>query len=151
LLALGAIATASTEFARETVRKPYVIGGHMYSNGVRISDVPKFNQDGYLTSSLWTVGTDRMSRGEAMFRGQCMSCHTRTGYRSMSRLLQGRDEKGIVKLLELLHKPTTDSAYVKYMPPLVGTPEEIDALAGYLTTLSKPTEPATTTDKVAKR
>ncbi|MCW5943124.1 MAG: cytochrome ubiquinol oxidase subunit I [Fimbriimonadaceae bacterium] len=151
LLALGAVATASTEYARETVRKPYVIGGHMYSNGVRVRDVERLNQEGYLSQSMWTPDTTRLARGEAMFRGQCMSCHTRDGYRSITRLLQNRDEKNIVKLLDLLHKPTKDSTYVRYMPPLVGTDEERDALAGYLATLSKPlAAPTTTTAKVAK-
>lgn len=143
LLALGAVATASTEYARETVRKPYVIGSHMYSNGVRVHDVDRLNREGFLTASMWTPGMDRLTRGEAMFRGQCVSCHTREGYRSMTRLLQGRDEKNIVKLLEMLHNPPKDSTYVKYMPPLVGLPDEIDALAGYLATLSKPSHDST--------
>lgn len=148
LLALGAVATASTEYARETVRKPYVIQSHMYSNGVRVRDVQKLNQQGFLTESMWTAGPERLQRGEAMFKGQCMSCHTRTGYRSMTRLLQGRDEKNIAKLLEMLHNPPADSTYVRYMPPLVGKPEEIDALAGYLATLSNPS--GSTTGAVAR-
>ena len=134
---LAAIATASTEYARETIRKPYVIGQHMYSNSVRKTEVDRFNADGYLTKSMWTpVGADAMARGHAMFRGQCMSCHTVDGYRSMHRLLQARDEKAIRKLLDMLHKPTADSMYVKYMPPLVGTDAEIDDLAAYLATVS---------------
>lgn len=144
LLALGAIATASTEYARETIRKPYVIGSHMYSNGVRVNQVATYNQSGYLTNSLWTTGTDQLSRGEAMFRGQCMSCHTRNGYRSMTRLLQGRDPKNIAKLLEMLHNPPADSTYKHYMPPLVGNQSEIDDLAAYLSTLSVPQKGATT-------
>lgn len=150
LLALGAVATASTEYARETVRKPYVIEGHMYSNGVRVRDVQKLNTEGYLTQSMWTSGTDTRARGEAMFRGQCMSCHTRNGYRSMSRLLQGRDEKNIVKLLQMLHTPPTDSTYVKYMPPLVGKPDEIEALASYLATLSRPSGETAAVAKATK-
>lgn len=139
VMALAVVATASTEFARETLRKPYVIGSHMYSNGVRKSEVARYNVEGYLTRSIWrSAGESRLEAGHAMFRGQCMSCHTVSGYRAMSRLLQGRDEKNIVKLLDLLHNPTPDSNYVKYMPPLVGKPEEIDALAGYLATLSNP-------------
>lgn len=139
ILGLGVVATASTEYARETLRKPYVIGSHMYSNGVRKVDVPKYNADGYLTASMWTADpNDRLAVGQAMFRGQCMSCHTEKGYRSMNRLLQGRDEKNIRKLLELLHNPTPDSMYVKYMPPLVGKPEEIDALATFLAGVSRP-------------
>lgn len=137
LLGLGAIATASTEYARETIRKPYVIEGHMYSNGVRIRDVEKLNQTGYLAGSIWTPKTaDSTTLGEAMFRGQCMACHTRTGYRSMTKLLQKRDLKAINQLLETLHRPPADSPYRKYMPPLVGTDEEVRDLADYLVTLS---------------
>lgn len=137
ILVLGAVATASTEYARETVRKPYVIGQHMYSNGVRVRDVDKLNREGYLTASMWKTASDAPAEvGETIFRGQCMSCHTTTGYRGMKKLLQQRDEKAIKKLLELLHNPPKDSPYRKYMPPIVGTSDEIDALASYLTVLS---------------
>ena len=137
VLGLAVVATASTEYARETIRKPYVISSHMYSNGIRKSDVEKLNQTGYLTASPWTPNSaDALTRGKDMFRGQCMSCHTESGYRSMRRLLQGRDLKAIGKLLEMLHKPPADSMYVRYMPPLVGTTEEIETLALYLETLS---------------
>ena len=139
IFALAAVATASTEYARETIRKPYVIGRHMYSNGVRKSEVAKFNQDGYLTHSMWAPPvSDHTGRGEIMFRGQCMSCHTQSGYRSITKLLQGRDKVNIAKLLELLHKPTPESTYVKYMPPLVGSDAEIDDLSLYLATLTQP-------------
>lgn len=139
LLALGAIATSSTEYARETVRKPYVIQNHMYSNGLRVQDVEKVNTSGYLVSSVWTPkNADSMARGQAMFRGQCTACHTETGYRSMVKMLQGRDQKAVAQLLQMLHKPEKDSTYVKYMPPLVGTEDEIRDLSIYLATLSRP-------------
>jgi cytochrome bd-type quinol oxidase subunit 1 len=138
LLMLGAVATSSTEFARETVRKPYVIHGHMFSNGLRVSEVQKFNQNGYLPASIWTPQqASAMDRGKAMFRGQCMACHTENGYRSMTRLLQQRDDKAIAQLLDMLHKPTKDSPYIKYMPPLVGSESEMQDLAVYLGTLSR--------------
>lgn len=141
ILGLAIIATASTEYARETIRKPWVIESHMYSNGVRKSEVDGFNEKGYFSASIWKpASADPVALGKAMFAGQCMSCHTTDGYRSMKRLLQGRDAKGISRLLELLHKPTKESIYVKYMPPLVGSPEEVAALGAYLETLSqKPT------------
>ncbi|MCS6774921.1 MAG: cytochrome ubiquinol oxidase subunit I [Chloroherpetonaceae bacterium] len=143
ILGLAVVATSSTEYARETIRKPYVIGGYMYSNGVRRSEVEKFNTQGYLTASLWKPATDdAVASGHAMFRGQCMSCHTVSGYRSMKRLLQGRDEKAIASMLEMLHRPTPDSMYVKYMPPLVGTREEREALAKFLATLTRPAPPS---------
>ncbi|MBS1705828.1 MAG: cytochrome ubiquinol oxidase subunit I [Armatimonadetes bacterium] len=137
LLALGAVATASTEYVRETVRKPYVIVNHMYSDGVRVRDVEKFNQNGFLTSSIWAPQTaDSIARGKAMFQGQCMACHTTNGYRSMTKLMQKRDLKAINQFLQMLHKPTADSPYPKYMPPLVGSEDEIRDLAMYLETVS---------------
>lgn len=143
LLGLAAIATSSTEFARETIRKPYVIQNHMYSNSLRIPEVEHYNRDGYLTKSIWTPKTPSpVELGKAMFRGQCMACHTESGYRSMEKLLQGRDAKALAQLMEMLHKPTKDSPYPKYMPPLVGKPEELEYLAAYLKTLSKPKESA---------
>ena len=149
LLALGAVATASTEFARETIRKPYVIQSHMYSNGVRVSQIEAYNRDGYLAGSIWTPehATD-VQLGEAMFRGQCMACHTKTGYRSMKKLLQQRDLKAINQLLATLHKPAADSPYPKYMPPVEGKEVELHYLAEYLETMSNP---AVAGDKVARR
>ena len=138
ILFLASIATASTEFARETLRKPWVIGSHMYSNGVRKSEISGFNTNGYMTSSTWKPdSTAPIEIGHAMFRGQCMSCHTESGYRSMKRLLQGRDKNNVDKLLKMLHEMPQDSPYRKYMPPVVGNPDEIAALSMYLSTLSR--------------
>jgi mono/diheme cytochrome c family protein len=67
-----------------------------------------------------------------MFRGQCMACHTTGGYRSIRRLLQGRDQSAIANILQMLHEPPADSPYSAFMPPLVGTQKEIEALADYL-------------------
>lgn len=148
VLGLAAIATSSTEYARETVRKPYVIGSHMYSNGIRKSEVEKFNRDGYMAASIWKpMSPSTMDLGKSMFRGQCMSCHTESGYRSMKRLLQQRDAKAIRRMMDMLHAPKPDSPYVKYMPPLVGTNDEIEALAQYLETLSKPAAPGSAVAK----
>ncbi len=145
VLFLAAIATASTEYARETIRKPYVIGAFMYSNGVRKNQVEGYNRNGYLTRSLWKPSNDAdyLANGKAMFVGQCMSCHTENGYRSIRRLLGDRDNKAIVSLLKVLHEAKPDSPYIKFMPPLVGRPDEIDNLALYLGSISK--NPATAT------
>jgi mono/diheme cytochrome c family protein len=73
-----------------------------------------------------------MARGELMFRGQCMSCHTRDGYRSTRKLLANRDRNGVESILVMLHEQPEDSPYNRFMPPLMGTEEEIAALADYL-------------------
>lgn len=140
VLLLAAVATASSEYARETLRKPYSIARHMYSNGIRQASVAQLNQDGYLTKSHWTRRTEGdaqtpeviLAKGEAMFRGQCLSCHTETGYRAMKKYLNGRSNESIANLMKTLHEYKSDSPYKAYMPQLAGKADEIAALADYL-------------------
>jgi len=161
VLFLALAATAATEQAREMLRKPFVIGSFMYSNGIRKYDVEKYNREGFLTHSMWSKekvpdavvqpvsGTvseaNQINQGQLMFVGQCAACHTRDGYRAMSSLLKGRDEKSIANVLQMLHEYKDDSPYRAYMPPLVGKDDEVQALAKYLRSLSpeaeKPAEP----------
>ncbi|MCC7493881.1 MAG: cytochrome ubiquinol oxidase subunit I [Fimbriimonadaceae bacterium] len=136
------IAFGTSETVREMLRKPYVVGGYMYSNGVRLRDVEKHNAEGYLTRAPMAYGATPGDIGELMFRGQCLSCHTREGYRAMRGLLAGRNHEGIVNLLQVLHEYRADSPYRSYMPPLVGTPGEIAALATYLEGLTDLGAPA---------
>ncbi len=68
-----------------------------------------------------------------------MSCHTTDGYRAMKRLLAGRNPEAIASLLDMLHRNEKTSPYHAYMPTLVGTDDEISALASYLTTLDSAT------------
>lgn len=143
IVLLALFATASGEYAREMLRKPYVIGNYMYSNGVRVSQVKQFNETGYLKNTIWGGETNSVVvKGQAMFRGQCMACHTIKGYRSMKKLLAGRDEQGIMNILNILHNYKEDSPYRLYMPPLVGTDDEIKALATFLQTLVEKPAPA---------
>lgn len=53
VLLLALAATGSTEQARELLRKPWVIVQHMYSNGIRQSEVARMNSEGYLAKSPW--------------------------------------------------------------------------------------------------
>ena len=45
-------------------------------------------------------------------------------------------------MLTILHECKDDSPYKKYMPPLVGKPEEIQALGDYLDSLVRKPEAA---------
>jgi cytochrome bd-type quinol oxidase subunit 1 len=152
ILLLALIATASGEYAREMLRKPYVIGHWMYANGVRVPYVSRINQEGYLAHSMWvwqgppamidklvppgyTVESDpaySYSRGEAIFRGECGSCHTLAGYRPLKYLLAGRDRTNITSFITMLHDYKPDSLYHHFMPPMVGTKQDIDDLADFL-------------------
>jgi len=134
VLFLALLATGSAEYSRELLRKPYVIGRYMFANSTRVQMVDEMNQKGYLPHMRW-IRTDlpaRAAQGEAMFRGQCMSCHTVDGYRSIRRLLAARNREAIGNLLQTLHEDKADSPYRRFMPPLVGTPDEIASLGDYL-------------------
>lgn len=126
---LALAATGATEHAREMVRKPYTIDEYMYSNGIRPTQVARLNSVGFTTAGVFSAP----STGETMFRGECMNCHTIDGYRGIRKLLRVRDRGGIDRMLSVLHNPgAANSPYKNYMPPLVGTPAEIEALGDYL-------------------
>jgi len=134
VLLLALVATASGEYSREMLRKPYVIGRHMFSNGVRVSYVARINEQGYLKNSawVWNGSPSSYSRGEAIFRGECGSCHTLSGYRPMRSLLAGRDRTNIGNFITMLHDYKADSPYRRFMPPMVGNTQDIADLTDYL-------------------
>jgi cytochrome bd-type quinol oxidase subunit 1 len=170
VLMLALIATATGEYSREMLRKPYVIGGWMYSNGVRVPYVARINQEGYLAHSIWVwnyypkpgtmvhhmpvppgwVVSDApdYSRGEAIFRGECGSCHTLNGYRPLKSLLAGRDRANIASFITMLHDYKPDSPYSRFMPPMAGTKQDIADLADYLNAqVNPPQKPVQTAQK----
>ena len=150
ILLLALIATASGEYAREMLRKPYVIGQWMYSNGVRVPYVNRINQEGYLAHSMWVWNdsTSSYSRGEAIFRGECGSCHTLSGYRPLKYLLAERDRANIANFITMLHDYKPDSPYRRYMPPMVGVKQDIDDLADFLNAqVNPPQKPVQTAQK----
>jgi mono/diheme cytochrome c family protein len=145
---LALIATGAGEYSREMLRKPFVIGRWMYSNGVRVNAVAGLNEKGYLAKSEWIWNgapgsgpASSYSRGEAIFRGECGSCHTLGGYRSLNNLLAGRDRANIGSFIAMLHDYKTDSPYHRFMPPMVGTRQDVDDLADYLNAQVNPRAP----------
>lgn len=140
-LLMGLVVTGATEWAREVLRKPYVIYGYMYSNGLRAGTEARYNEAGLLSASKWVrvkqvTPETELAAGHELFRLQCASCHTRAGYRSMESLLKGRALESIRHFLNVLRDPA--GPYRSVMPPLVGTAAEQEALAHYLATLSQP-------------
>ena len=182
ILLLALIATGSGEYAREMLRKPYVIGNWMYSNGVRVPYVSRINQEGYLANTMWVWNNcyaararnypngdpefltnegymayhncelgdfaSSYSRGEAIFRGECGSCHTLNGYRPLAKLLAGRDRANISSFITMLHDYKPDSPYRRYMPPMAGSKQDIDDLTDYLNAhVNPPQKPVQTAQK----
>jgi cytochrome d ubiquinol oxidase subunit I len=150
ILLLALMATAAGEYSREMLRKPYVIGHWMYSNGVRIPYVDRINHQGYLVHSewVWHNSASSYSRGEAIFRGECGSCHTMDGYRPMRKLLSGRDRTNIASFITMLHEYKPDMPYRRFMPPMVGTQQDVNDLTDFLDNQVNP--PASNSQAVAQ-
>jgi mono/diheme cytochrome c family protein len=53
VLVLGLISAGSFEFIRESARRPWLIHGHMYSNGITVQDGQRINAEGILATSGW--------------------------------------------------------------------------------------------------
>ncbi len=149
VLLLALMATGAGEYGREMLRKPYVIGRWMYSNGVRVPNVNRINAQGYLAASNWVWHgngpASSYSRGEAIFRGECGSCHTLDGYRPLAQLLDGRDRTSINNFIVMLHEYKADSPYRRFMPPMVGRKQDVDDLTDFLNAQVNP--PAPTSQK----
>jgi mono/diheme cytochrome c family protein len=144
------------ERVREGARKPFVIRDFMFSNGVLISEIKDLNQRGILSKATWAAresdGTP-VSMGRAVYRAECQACHTVDGYLSMRKLVAAPDADTLGLILDVLHSEGDEYASGKYtdqghvatqkldypaMPPLVGTPQEIEALKAYLVSLQTP-------------
>ena len=143
ILLLALMATGAGEYSREMLRKPYVIGRYMYSNGTRVSYANRIDREGYLARSnwVWEGSASNYSRGEAIFRGECGSCHTLSGYRPLKTLLAGRDSANIASFITMLHEYKPDSPYRRFMPPMTGSKQDVDDLANYLNYQVNPPAP----------
>jgi mono/diheme cytochrome c family protein len=140
------------ERLREGSRKPFVIRDFMFSNGVLISEIPDLNQRGILSKAVWAVRENPgpEGRGLAVFRAQCASCHTIDGYLSIRKLVAPVDPDMLNGILTTMRDEGNEYTSGKYthqghvatdkldyplMPPLVGTEDEVGALASYLLSL----------------
>jgi cytochrome d ubiquinol oxidase subunit I len=120
------------ERVREGSRKPFIIHGYMYSNGIRVDEVDRLNREGILTKARWAAAglpAGRNSAGQQVFRAQCQMCHSLDGYLAIRPLVAGQDAEGLAAFLEALRAGRPG------MPPIVGTEREIGELAAYLASL----------------
>jgi len=126
------------ERVREFVRKPYIIYGYMYANGIRVQDMPLLNKEGYLKQAVFLppelrkiTPENKVRVGEYLYLFECRYCHTVNGINSVKTRVKGWDEPTIFNRLGQLNSPATP-----FMPPFAGTDEERAALAAYLVTLN---------------
>ena len=119
------------ERVREFVRKPYVITGYLYANGIKVSDRATLDRDGVLAHARYVpqyprgIEGDRL-RGQAIYRLECASCHTINGLNGLQAKVKNWDEAAIVGFIGIQERVHP------FMPPFVGTEAEKKALARYL-------------------
>lgn len=125
------------ERIREFIRKPYVIADYMYSNGVKVDELPIFQRDGILPYATFvehrTVTSQNITEaGRDVFLVACSRCHTTTGINSMVAKftnLYGTepwDENALAAFIYSMHNTRT------FMPPFPGNDREAEALVAYL-------------------
>ncbi|MFA9389111.1 MAG: cytochrome ubiquinol oxidase subunit I [Prolixibacteraceae bacterium] len=119
------------EYLREIARKPYVLYGQMYSNGIHPEDIENLKVSGFLPVAKWSkikevTAENQLEAGAELFRLQCMSCHTFNGYNGIKNKTDQLTERGLEAQLTGMGKINT------YMPPFAGTETEKKALAAYI-------------------
>lgn len=173
LLLVAQVAIMGAEFFREMARKPYVVNGVFYSNGLwkHQAEDSQYMKAPYLSKAKWKPELTPMSpeHGEWTYRLQCATCHTLDGYRNLTPRTESWTPAFGVRFLEKLHEQGV-------MPPFQGTLEDRAALTSFLMSLhgsdisptqvhdiyikeekakaaalnAKPSTPSTSTSKEAK-
>jgi hypothetical protein len=134
------------ERVREFIRKPYVIGGYMYSNLLREEDCPLYQRDGILkyatyTSANQVTSENKINAGRDVFMLTCSRCHTTQGVNSITYVFErmygfGKplNEISMAAYIPNMHKGRT------YMPPFPGNQKELEALVAYIKLLQQTDE-----------
>ncbi len=136
----AAVALIGTfERVREFVRKPDVIAGYMYANGVRRADYPLLVEQGLLRHATYVAARDPAAdphaAGREVFMLACTRCHTTSGVNGMTAKLAGLyglkpwSPQAVAGFIDSMHHVRP------FMPPFPGTLQERDALAAWLVSL----------------
>jgi hypothetical protein len=123
----------SFEYMREYARKPYIIYDFMYSTSIVKKDVAMLNNEGLLTHAKWTPVKEidegnLVQAGRELFNIQCLACHTIDGVKNdIIKKTESLTYMGVISQLYGQGK------MLNYMPEFVGTWQEMDALAAFIT------------------
>lgn len=122
----------SFEWIREAARRPYVVGGVIYSNSIFVRDMDRLSRDGFLSSALWAehdrvTPDNRLAAGRELYMHQCYSCHTLGGCNNdLAAQTANMSYPGLIAYLGKMH------TLRPFMPPFAGTETEARALAAFL-------------------
>ena len=136
LLLIGLGWMAGFEYSREIARKPFIISDFMYSTSIYQSSMATLAEQGVLATARWSsvdqvTEENKLQAGKELFNLQCLSCHTVNGIRNdIVQQTEKFTHLGLVSLLKGQGRVQT------YMPPFVGSADEMEALAAYLASLN---------------
>jgi mono/diheme cytochrome c family protein len=136
VVAIGLSWIGGFEYIREIARKPFLIPGFLYANSILVSQQARLDQQGLLDQARWTavkaVNTANLKEaGRELFNLQCLGCHTVGGLRND--ILRRTSKLTYSGILAQLHG---QGRILNYMPPVMGTRAEKEALAVYLAGLA---------------
>jgi cytochrome bd-type quinol oxidase subunit 1 len=127
MLALALVAMGGFEWAREAIRKPYVIHEFLYSNNLLARDAAALPAADPLPVAFSTG-----DRGRDLYLHGCRSCHTIDGYHPLREYVAGLDEAWLAGIVPRLH------LYREKMPPFPGNAADAAALGRYLKSVAGP-------------
>ena len=131
IFVLSLTSLAVIEFAREAVRKPWIVDQVVLGNQIYADEIAIRQQEGFLRSSdLIPVPSDKLERGGMVFMYHCNNCHALDfGMSAVGPLLYGESRERIADKIRHLNSPTLS------MPPWSGNDAELDALVEFLCTV----------------
>lgn len=137
LLAIAFVATGSMEFVREGIRKPYLIYGVLYSNGIpatpewkeRMRREGSLAQMPFIRAPGQTVDDIRRlslcEAGELVYRAQCRICHESNGSNALEPLVRDKSRMWLLRTTSELDRVR------HFMPPFLGDDFELKAVVEY--------------------
>jgi len=126
------------ERAREFMRKPWVIGEYMYSNGVHKDELAFLQSEGLLKHATYAkhrevTEANKVECGKDVFMLACSRCHSTTGlngviekFTAMYGADKAWDSNGMVLFIQGMHQTRT------FMPPFPGNDKEAAALVAFI-------------------
>lgn len=139
LASLAFVATGAMEFVREGIRKPYVINGVIYSNGITPQDGERIDRDGFFARDAngnyryarfiaWGQDATTLTpieRGRLIYQGQCAACHVDRGPNDLGPLIK----QWSPELMDFTFARLNELK--GFMPPLFGTDQDRADLVAY--------------------
>lgn len=134
------------ERLREFIRKPYVIGDYMYSNGIRKKDYPLLQKDGILKHAIYvkhrTISKENaIEAGRDVFMLTCSRCHTTNGINNVTQkfeLMYGKEGMPLAGKTDAMVNYISNMHNARYfMPPFPGNEDDAKALVAYIQQLQK--------------